>query len=128
LGMAADLRDAYNLELKLEFEGIVLLENPEAHLHPKCQTAMGRLIALAAASGVQVVVETHSDHLMDGIRIAVKQQELAADKTVFHYFSLDQDGVSNVESPKLDSKGKLDYWPKGFFDQTMKNRAILAQR
>jgi len=128
LGMSAEWEEDEKQNLKTERGTLVLLENPEAHLHPKGQTAMGRLIALAAASGVQVIVETHSDHLMDGIRIAVKEGQLSSDKTAFHYFTLNDDKTTTVESPTLHPNGKLDYWPKGFFDQTMKNRAILARR
>ncbi|TOF00700.1 hypothetical protein CGJ31_23900, partial [Vibrio parahaemolyticus] len=43
-------------------DGLVIIENPEAHLHPRGQSYLGRLIALAAQAGVQVIVETHSDH------------------------------------------------------------------
>ena len=113
---------------KAESGRLLILENPEAHLHPQGQTAMGKLIALVAASGIQVIVETHSDHLMDGIRIAVKEQKLKSDDAVFHYFSKTESGETIINTPKLDGNGKLDYWPPGFFDQTLKNRAILAKR
>jgi predicted ATPase len=89
---------------------------------------MGKLIALAASCGVQIVVETHSDHLMDGIRIAVKEQKIAADKVAFQYFTKKPNEPSEVTSPKLHDNGKLDFWPEGFFDQTLKNRAILARK
>jgi predicted ATPase len=128
LGMSAEWEDDERQKLKTDHGGLVLLENPEAHLHPKGQTAMGRLIALAAASGVQVIVETHSENLMDGIRIAVKAGQLSSDMTAFHYFTLNKDRTTSVESPILYSNGKLDHWPKGFFDQTRKNKAILARR
>ncbi len=116
-------------EDKKEVNGVLLiLENPEAHLHPQGQTAMGRLIALAASCGVQLVVETHSDHLMDGIRIAVKEKNIKADEVIFQYFTRNSDGMTDVVSPKLNDSGKLDFWPEGFFDQTLKNRAILARK
>jgi len=116
-------------EKKKKDQGIlVILENPEAHLHPQGQTAMGKLIALAASCGTQIVVETHSDHLMDGIRIAVKEQKIAADKVAFQYFTKKSNEPSDVESPQLHENGKLDFWPEGFFDQTLKNRAILARK
>ncbi|PST93655.1 hypothetical protein C9I86_05745 [Photobacterium sp. NCIMB 13483] len=107
---------------------LLVLENPEAHLHPRGQTAMGKLIGLAAASGIQIVVETHSEHVMDGIRIAVKQGLLNSEKVKFHYLSKDKSGLTKVDSPNLDANGKLDFWPEGFFDQTLKNRSILAKR
>ncbi len=89
---------------------------------------MGRLIALSAASGIQVIVETHSEHIMDGIRIAVKEGLIESDKTVFHYFNRNSEYESTITTPKLHSDGKLDSWPEGFFDQTLKNRAKLARR
>lgn len=107
---------------------LLVLENPEAHLHPKGQTAMGKMLALAAACGVQIVVETHSEHVMDGIRIAVKAGLVSSDKVMFHYLSKDKKGITKVDTPKLYEDGKLDFWPEGFFDQTLKNRAILAKR
>lgn len=106
----------------------IILENPEAHLHPKGQTAMGRLVALAASCGVQILVETHSEHVMDGIRIAVKEKILSNELVKFHYLSKDDQGKSVIETPNLDSEGKIDRWPEGFFDQTLKNRSILAKR
>lgn len=107
---------------------LIVLENPEAHLHPKGQTAMGRLVALAASCGVQILVETHSEHVMDGIRIAVKEQLLSNELVKFHYLSKDDQGKSIIDTPNLDSEGKVDRWPEGFFDQTLKNRSILAKR
>lgn len=107
---------------------LVILENPEAHLHPQGQTAMGRLLALAASAGVQILVETHSDHLMDGIRLAVKENFVSAKDIIFHYLSKTKEGTTNVKSPRLHQDGKLDFWPDGFFDQTLKNRAVLAKK
>lgn len=100
--------------------GLVLLENPEAHLHPRGQMAMGELLARAASAGVQVVVETHSDHVLNGVRLAVKQGTLAASSAAFHYFSRHEEGdriVHRVTSPRIDVEGRIDAWPEGFFDQ-----------
>ena len=104
-----------------------MIENPEAHLHPQGQTALGRLLAVGASCGLQLLVETHSDHLMDGIRIAVRDGELNAQDAQFHFFARSTDGETEVETPKLAADGKLNFWPKGFFDQTLRNRARLAR-
>lgn len=101
---------------------VILLENPEAHLHPAGQTQLGIFIARAAASGVQIVVETHSDHLLNGIRIAVKEKILSSSDTSFYYFEYDfDDEKSFVLNPVLDSGGYFDEWPDGFFDETEKS-------
>ena len=51
---------------------LVILENPEAHLHPGGQAALAKLIAKVASEGIQVIVETHSDHIINGILLACK--------------------------------------------------------
>jgi predicted ATPase len=107
---------------------VLLIENPEAHLHPKGQTAIGELIALTASTGKQVIVETHSDHLIDGIRIMAKQKKLRIDDVIFHYFSRkDYESETEVETPLLQNDGKLSFWPKGFFDQGVLNKAKLLK-
>ncbi len=57
---------------------MLVVENPEAQLHPRGQVSIGRLLALTAASGVQVIIESHSDHVLNGIRLAVKDGLLAS--------------------------------------------------
>ena len=97
-----------------------MLENPEAHLHPRGQRKMGELIALCASKGVQIFLETHSDHILNGIRIAVKQKALKGDQVGLFYFSKNQEydkTVHCVETPKINDNGRLDYWPDGFFDE-----------
>lgn len=106
---------------------LLMIENPEAHLHPSGQTALGRLLALGAKCGLQLVIETQSDHLMDGIRLAVRDGELNSDQVAFHYLTRTAEGETKIESPELHSNGKLDFWPNGFFDQTLKNRTKLAR-
>lgn len=55
---------------------LIIIENPESHLHPKGQTKLAELISLAAASGVQFFIETHSDHIINGVRISAKQYHI----------------------------------------------------
>ena len=103
---------------------LCMIENPEAHLHPQGQTKMAELAARAAKAGVQIFVETHSDHFIDGIRIAVRQGILTPEDVVFHYFER-QGNESVVRSPVIDSDGRLSEWPAGFFDQHEMNLVRL---
>ena len=96
---------------------LCLIENPEAHLHPQGQTVLGELAARAAVDGVQVIAETHSDHFVDGVRIAVRDGVIRPEHTKFHHFTING-GVSSVTSPQIDEDGRLSEWPAGFFDQT----------
>lgn len=103
---------------------LCLIENPEAHLHPRGQTRIAELAVRAAMAGVQVVVETHSDHVLDGVRIAVAEGLIPPKDTRFHYFE-QQDGQAVVETPQIDDTGRLSEWPEGFFDQHALNLARL---
>ena len=102
-------------------EDLLLIENPEVHLHPSGQAAMGEFLAEVAAAGVQVILETHSDHVLNGIRRAVKRGALPPEDAALHFFRLRQedesDGAAQVQSLVLDRNGNLDTWPEGFFDQ-----------
>lgn len=98
---------------------IVLIENPEAHIHPKGQRMLGELIALASAGGVQIIVETHSDHILNGIRVMAKKKKMQAEKATFFFFYKDIEDSYNHKfiQPVLDQNGRLNEWPDGFFDE-----------
>ena len=116
------------LALLAEPGTLCLIENPESHLHPRGQTKLGELAARAAKAGVQVFVETHSDHFMDGVRIAVRDGLIEPEDVAFHYFER-QGGKAVVSSPQVDADGRLSEWPAGFFDQHEENLVrLLAPR
>ena len=103
---------------------LCLIENPEAHLHPRGQTKLAELAALAANAGVQMFAETHSDHFMDGVRIAVRDGLVKPEDAYFHYF--EREGNKTVAtSPQVNEDGRLSRWPEGFFDQREENMARL---
>lgn len=109
-------------------ETLILIENPEAHLHPKGQAKMGELLALAASCGVQIIVETHSDHVLNGIRLTVYRSKLEPEKVQLHYFEHRKQGtefITEVISPKIDRNGRIDKWPEGFFDEWDKSLEAL---
>ncbi len=106
---------------------VVLLENPESHLHPAGQSAMGCFLAMAAASGAQVILESHSDHVLNGVRRAVKSGIIGPEQVAIHFFAArTEDGeCPQVISPLIDPGGTIDRWPTGFFDQFDKDTAAL---
>ena len=76
-----------------------------------------------AAGGVQVLLETHSDHVLNGIRVCVKRGELAADNVAIFSFDRPKGDPAHdvtITSPKINRDGKIDPWPSGFFDEAEK--------
>lgn len=106
--------------------GLVIIENPEAHLHPRGQSYLGRLIARAAKAGVQVILETHSEHIINGIRVAIKLDENYPTNSVQTYFiQKEKNSQPVVEKLVFDVNAQLSQWPKGFFDQQIVDLKIL---
>lgn len=103
---------------------LIIIENPEAHLHPAGQAELARLITMVASTGVQVVVETHSDHIISGIQLACKANTENAtcginkDDVSMYYLYNQTDRSLKIDRVKILGNGRLDYQPKGFFDQT----------
>ena len=110
-------------------DSLLLIENPEVHLHPAGQAHMGGFLAEVAAAGVQVILETHSDHVLNGIRRAVKRNALSPDDAALHFFrprDEKDENAAQVQSPVLDHDGNIDSWPDGFFDQFDKDMNHFA--
>ena len=110
--------------------GLLLVENPEAHLHPAGQSKIGGFLAQVAADGVQVFLETHSDHVLNGIRVAVADGSatLLPEQAAIHFFRAEDNGDPDLQSMELQRTGQLTAWPAGFFDQGQVDLAALASR
>lgn len=107
-------------------EDLLIIENPEVHLHPKGQALMGEFLAAVANSGVQIIIESHSDHVLNGIRRAVKCKKINNEKVAFYFFNNRNFNESQIISPQIDKNGRIDHWPNGFFDQFDKDISFLA--
>ncbi len=99
---------------------LLIVENPEAHLHPRGQTRIAELLARAAIAGVQVILETHSDHILNSIRLAVYRRLLDPQAVQLHFFERrvsESRASSIVTSPEMDADARIEPWPEGFFDE-----------
>ncbi|MDD2970868.1 MAG: DUF3696 domain-containing protein [Lachnospiraceae bacterium] len=98
---------------------VIILENPEAHIHPRGQRILGELISRAGASGAQIIVETHSDHILNGVRLSVKNNQIKKQNVGLFYFYKDAEDNYRHKyvSPHILENGRIDKWPKGFFDE-----------
>jgi predicted ATPase len=108
---------------------VLIIDSPEAHLHPMGQSKIGYFLAVIAAAGVQVIIETHSDHILNGVRLAVSKNSILNSEVAIHFFSPSQsvsDNSPTVISPLIDRRGNLSEWPDGFFDQSDKDLSTLS--
>lgn len=103
-----------------------IVENPEAHLHPAGQSRIGEFLAQISCDNVQVVIETHSEHVLNGIRKYALKHRLEPEKICINYFSIDGEPKRHsVNRLPLNEKMDILSWPEGFFDQEMSDMKEL---
>ncbi len=102
-------------------EDLILVEQPEVHLHPRLQAAVGDLFVDTVRQGrAQLLVETHSEHLVLRLLRRVREGTLAPDELAILYVDLDDQGGAFVRRLDVDDEGDLvDGWPGGFFDERL---------
>jgi predicted ATPase len=101
---------------------ILIVENPEAHLHPRAQSGLGEFLGRVAAGGTQVFVETHSEHVLNGIRRMIKQSVLTPEAVQLFFFARVPSQLEPSVSPiSISRSGDFSAWPDGFFDQLDKD-------
>lgn len=108
--------------------GMLLVENPEAHLHAKAQSNMGYFLARMAAAGVRVIIETHSEHVVNGIRrMIVEGKSEMSHKDMTIYFFENTNEKKNIKEITTDEIGNLSEFPVDFFDQVRQDMAELMK-
>jgi predicted ATPase len=107
------------LALSSRVGDFLILENPEAHVHPAGQVALGMMLAQVANAGVQILLETHSDHIFNGIRLYIKEKGASTDRFAFFFCDRKptEEGFETLaERVDLFPDGKIKFAPSGFFD------------
>jgi predicted ATPase len=100
---------------------ILIVENPGAHLHPRAQSKLTYFLAGVANCGVQVIIESHSKHILNALRICVKNKDFSiADKDVSVLYFQESEDQPVVHIP-VNPDGSVDDWPEDFFDQSEKD-------
>ena len=102
---------------------IFIVENPEAHLHPSAQSMITKFLGMVANSGIQVFIETHSEHVLNALRVMVVQKNMNARDINVMYF--DNQLEDYFETIAIEENGKMDHWPANFFDQAEKDLNVL---
>lgn len=111
--------------LTREQGSIVAVDCPEFHLHPRSQSAVGRFLGQMAGTDLQILVETHSEHVLNGIWLAVRDGHVQPKDVALHFVG--QGGVAGrVTTLAMDKNGAVSDWPAGFFDQAENDLAALS--
>ncbi len=104
--------------LKAKPNDLIIIENPESHLHPKAQAKLAELFTLASSIGIQLIIETHSDHILNGIRVAIKKGIIKPDETKIYYFRKEKEKLETIiDAIEINEYGAIKNYPKYFFDQ-----------
>ena len=102
---------------------IFIVENPEAHLHPSAQSILSKFLALISKTGVQIFIETHSEHIINAPRVMIVQESFRSENMKILYFD---ENFSDKHIPiEVDSSGRIAEWPQGFFDQSEIDNDII---
>jgi len=107
-------------------EGPLYIEQPEIHLHPKAQGTLGDFLCNISKYR-QVVIETHSVHMINRARILIARGELAATHVIVNYVYRQPDGSRVVPIPILENGDFGREWPEGFFDERFEDTMLLLQ-
>lgn len=102
----------------------LIIENPEIHLHPKAQSALMQFLVAVANTGVQIFVESHSDHILNATRIAVLKEQLTPQEVSILFF-LQGNTQERVNQLPIQGDGRIETWPTGFFDQMDNDLNVL---
>ena len=94
---------------------ILILEQPEAHLHPKMQTELADvLIDVVKNRNLQIILESHSEYLLSRLQRRIAEKEIAAADTALYFCEI-KDGTSEIEQLNVDEYGNIRNWPQDFF-------------
>lgn len=98
---------------------IILLEQPEIHLHPSVQADLADvLIDVVMNRNVQIILESHSEHLLRRLQRRVAEGRISSDKVNLYFCRMDN-GTSKIENLELDEYGSIKNWPPNFFGDEM---------
>ena len=97
----------------------LILEQPGIHLHPKVQSQLADLlIEIVVKRNLQILVESHSEHLLNRLQRRVAEEKIGVHQTAL-YFCRNDEGISNIEQLKMDEFGNITNWPENFFGDEM---------
>ena len=107
--------------------GTLLLEQPELHLHPAVQSRLADFLVAACCEDRQILCETHSEYLVARLRILMAERPEMRGGFLRIYFAARIGANTQFEEIRLDDRGRIDNWPRGFFDQSALDSARMLE-
>lgn len=104
---------------------LLIIENPEIHLHPSGQAELVTFLAFLAQYGMQIIVETHSDHIYNGVRKSIRLDEIDHDNVSVYFFVQNEKGCSVPLNIPINNEGKALVFSDGLFDQINKDLDVI---
>ena len=105
----------------------VLMEQPEIHLHPAVQSDLADvMLQVAEGRQVQIVVESHSEHLLRRLQRRVAEGRVRSDDVKLYFVSSNEDGATHADL-KVNEYGEIENWPKNFFGDEMGEIAAISE-
>lgn len=98
-------------------DDLLIIENPEIHLHPKAQSRLTELFSFASSNGVNFIIETHSDHIFNGVRKAINKRRIDREKVAVYYFKIDDNFTTIPTLIDFKENGNVVNHQRGLFDQ-----------
>lgn len=106
---------------------IILLEQPEIHLHPSVQADLADvLIDVVKYRNVQIIVESHSEHLLRRLQRRIAEEAIPSDMVNLYFCRMDN-GTSKIENLELDEYGSIRNWPPNFFGDEMGELSAMTK-
>lgn len=105
----------------------IILEQPEIHLHPAVQSNLADILIETIKRGVQIVLESHSEHLLHRLQRRIAEEQLSNTDTALYFCDMDDTGTSHAVPLDVDVYGNIRNWPKDFFGDEMADLAALSR-
>lgn len=106
---------------------IIMMEQPEIHLHPSVQSGLADVIMhVARTRDLQVIVESHSEHLLKRFQRRVAEEEYGADFLQL-YFCTSRGSAAELQNLELNLFGEIENWPENFFGDDFGEIAAIQE-
>lgn len=107
---------------------LIILEEPETHLHSAAHASLGELIAMSTKEDPNkyYLIETHSKNFILRLRRLIANKQLEIDDVALYYVDFDeQKSSSSLHEIHIDKDGSVDFWPKQMFDESLQETIAI---